>query len=292
VSTVHRARQPVNVTVSVRGRNNRATVNVTVNPRRERRRLLRFGRGNAKLDDGIYTFSLPAGHFCPFADACRSRAHRQTGHIKDGPHTEFRCYAASNEARARSVRESRWRNAELLRRCKSKEQMTQLILESLSPYVGVVRIHVSGDFFTQEYLDAWLQVAQLRPDTRFYAYTKALPFWVTRLEEIGTGHAPGAVPNFILTASYGGTHDHLIEQHGLRFAKVVFSVFEAQAEGLPLDHDDSLAMKHGPSFALLLHGTQPPGSPAAKALSALWRAGEYGHGQKADAARRSLPLAF
>jgi hypothetical protein len=256
-----------------------------------RRPRLRFGRGNAKLDEGIYTFSLPAGHFCPFAKACQSKAHRHTGRIKDGQNTEFRCYAASSEARARSVRESRWHNAELLRACKSKKEITQLILESLSRYAGVVRIHVSGDFFSQDYFDSWLEVAALRPETRFYAYTKSLPFWTARLQEVGTGHVAGTVPNFILTASYGGTHDHLIEQHNLRFAKVVFSILEAQAEGLAIDHDDSLAMKHGPSFALLLHGTQPPGSPAAKALSSLWQAGEYGYGERANAARASrLPL--
>jgi hypothetical protein len=38
-------------------------------------------------------------------------------------------------------------------------------------------------------------------------------------------------------------------------------------------------MSHGPSFALLLHGTQPPASAAAKALSQLWLAGEYGYGE-------------
>ncbi len=29
--------------------------------------LLKFQKGNAKLDKSIHTFSLPAGHSCPFA---------------------------------------------------------------------------------------------------------------------------------------------------------------------------------------------------------------------------------
>ena len=59
--------------------------------------------------------------------------------------------------------------------------MAAVILGSLSPCAGVVRVHDSGDFFSQEYFDAWLEVARGRPRTRFYAYTKSLPFWVARL---------------------------------------------------------------------------------------------------------------
>lgn len=273
--------QSTSVKVSVKARG-KVRVTVSVTRKRPPRKLLKFGHGNAKLDEGVWTFSLPAGHFCPFADACRSKANRQTGHITDGPNTEFRCYAASTEARARSVRESRWHNATLLRACKSAGEVEELILASLSPYAGFVRVHVSGDFFSQAYFDAWLAVARQRPDTRFYAYTKALPPWVKRLNDIP--------PNFVLTASYGGTHNHLIAEHGLRYARVVFSEAEAAALGLPLDHDDSHAMRPGPSFALLLHGTQPPGSPAAKALSALWASGQFGYGERAADRRLSLPV--
>ena len=34
---------------------------------------------------------------------------------------------------------------------------------------------------------------------------------------------------------------------------------------LEIDDDDSHAMEHGPSFALLIHGTQPAGTKAARA---------------------------
>jgi hypothetical protein len=264
----------VKVTVKARGK---VKVTVEVGKNRPKQKLLKFGNGNAKLDAAIFTFSLPAGHTCPFASACRSKADRVSGRITDGPHTQFRCFAASNEARARSVRDARWHNADALRTCRSVAEMVDLILASLSPYAGYVRVHVSGDFYSQDYFDAWMEVARRRPRTLFYGYTKSLTFWVRRLDAVP--------PNFVLTASYGGTHDHLIEEHGLRFAKVVFSEQEAAELGLELDHDDSHAMRPGPSFALLLHGTQPPGSPAAKALSALWAQGEFGHGTRADAAR-------
>jgi hypothetical protein len=246
---------------------------------------LRFGRGNAKLDDAIFTFSLPAGHSCPFAQDCLAKADRFTGKVRDGADISFRCYAASMEARHRNVRDARWHNFELLRACGSKDDMVRLILDSLSPFAGFVRVHDSGDFYSQEYFDAWVEVARRRPQTTFYAYTKSLPYWVARLGEI-----PG---NFVLTASLGGRHDSLVASFGLRRAEVVFSEEEAREKGLEIDHDDSHAMRaDSRSFALLLHGTQPSGTPAAKALSALRRAGEDGYGGRADRVREQRRLAL
>jgi hypothetical protein len=284
MSTVNGRSASVNIQVRAKGK---AQVRVSVNlpAKQERRRLLSFGNGNAKLDPAIFTFSLPAGHSCPNADACKSKADRESGRIKDGSRTEFRCYAASMEARHSSVRESRWRNFEALRACKSEKEMVQLILDSLTPYAGFVRIHDSGDFYSERYFRAWMEVARRRSRTTFYAYTKALSLWAAHLDELGDGHTPGRLANFVLTASYGGTHDHLIEQHGLRSARVVLSEDEAHALGLPIDHDDSCAMQHGRDFALLIHGTQPASSEAAKAVAILRSQGEFGYGEKANTIR-------
>lgn len=89
-----------------------------------------------------------------------------------------------------------------------------------------------------------------------------------------------SIEYLILTASYGGTHDRLIAEHSLKSARVVFSVAEAAELGLPIDHDDSNAWSHSKSFALLLHGTQKAGTPAAKALSALRASGFKGYSKK------------
>jgi hypothetical protein len=78
--------------------------------------------------------------------------------------------------------------------------------------------------------------------------------------------------NFVLTASYGGSDDYLIDELGLRSAKVVFSEAEAEKLGLEIDHDDSHAARpstRNQDFALLIHGTQPVGSEAAEALKLL-----------------------
>lgn len=55
----------------------------------------------------------------------------------------------------------------------------------------------------------------------------------------------------------------------------MFSQAEADELGLEIDHDDSHAALPGPSFALLIHGIQPKGSEAGKAVRALRGRGSY-----------------
>ena len=149
---------------------------------------------------------------------------------------------------------------------------------ALSPFARVLRVHDAGDFFSEMYLCAWLDVARERPETTFYWYTKCLSFWAAHLADIGTGREPGSVPNVVPTASWGGREDDLIRSYGLRSARVVFSEGEACDLGLGLDHDDSHAMGHGGDFGLLLHGSQPAGSDAAEALRDLRARGVHGYG--------------
>lgn len=248
--------------------------------------MLSFQKGNAKLDKKVYTFSLPSGYTCPFALDCLSKSDRVTGKIRDGKETVFRCFSASQEALYKNVRESRWRNFDALRAIAhshdtgnhSAVAMAAEIMDGLPKKANIVRIHVAGDFFSQDYFDAWALVAKYNPNTLFYAYTKSLDYWVNRL---------GTIPkNFVLTASWGGRHDYLIETYGLRHARVVYSEAEASNMGLEIDHDDSHAMADGPAFALLIHGVQPKGSKASVALSTLKKAGKHGYNKK-----NRLPLA-
>jgi hypothetical protein len=248
--------------------------------------LLVFGKGNAKLKD-VYTFSLPAGWTCPGAKGCLAKADPTTGKITDGPDADIRCFSASQEALYPSVRKARWHNFNLLRGL-TLGAMVYLILLSLPKKAREVRVHVAGDFFRQDYFDAWVEVARRRPDILFYAYTKSLPMWLRRA---------GTLPaNFVLTASKGGRWDARIEEYSLRQAVVVLSEAEARERGLELDHNDSHAMSaEGGDFALLIHGPQRAGTPAAKAITALRAQGDYGYGAKADqrreARRVALPMA-
>lgn len=233
--------------------------------------MLKFSFGNAKLSSEIAIFSLPAGWTCPGADKCLARANRETGKITDGPNQQYRCYAASEEAIFPNVRKNRWNNFELLKG-KTRGEMISLINSSL-PVHKTIRIHSSGDFFSQDYFDAWLAVAKLNPKKRFYAYTKSLTFWEKRKREMPK--------NFILNASFGGKFDSLINKLKLKYAEVVFSIKEAKDKKLKIDYDDSLARsKSGKSFGLLLHGCQKTKSFAAKSLSNLKLLGWTGYSRK------------
>lgn len=247
--------------------------------------LLSFGRANqnTKLSKHLVeqaategytgkrlTFSLPAGHSCPFALDCQSLADPKTGKITDGKHTRFRCYAASDEAARPNVRASRWRNYELLREAHKYGDIYELIITSLMAARAydnrsLIRWHVSGDFFNQPYFDAVCLAAAATPTNLYYAYTKALPYLVSATQR-------DLVPsNLRVIASRGGRRDDLIDQYGLREAVVVFSREEARERGLEIDEDDTLACFGTDSFALLLHNTQPAGSEASEALKAINR---------------------
>jgi len=233
---------------------------------------LKFSTGNGKLKNRLI-FSLPSGYSCPNAGVCKTFADRTTGLIIDLPQTtgtiadEFRCFSAMAEVRP-NVREARWHNWDLLRKTmySNGNQVTlmrDLIDLSLSMYPPkeLIRVHEAGDFWAENYMRAWLMVAQGRPEQKFYAYTKSLGMWLSLKDMIP--------PNFYLTASYGGTLDYLIDKNKdvfQRIAYVVYTEDEAAARSLEIDHDDSHCLGSKP-FALLVHGSQRAGSEASKALS-------------------------
>lgn len=233
--------------------------------------MLHFKSGNAKLNKRTIHFSLPSGHSCPGASDCLSKADQNSGKITDGPNTQFRCWAASQESRSPALRKILWSNKIQLDAVKGVKQKHDLLYDSFAPVhddytenhqqYPYVRHGVSGDFYSRDYFEAWLQLAEKFPYTQFYAYTKSIPFLTKYKNEIPS--------NFVFNASLGGKWDQEIYYQGFKYAKVVYSVEEAASLNLELDHDDSLARVKGPSFALLLHGTQPAGSKASAALQLL-----------------------
>jgi hypothetical protein len=240
--------------------------------------LLRFGEPNSKLKKmlkklslKLKTFTLPAGWTCPGAKDCLSRANRETGKIKDGPDTEFRCFAASAEATYPSLRKMVWHNFELLRAALKEDaragfenspHTANLIHNSLPKKFDIMRVHVGGDYFVKEYLQAWIEVAKRNPTKIFYSYSKSLHLF-----------RQFALPeNLILTASRGGKYDELIDLNGWKEATVVYSEAEAAVLDLEIDHDDTHAAFGKENFALLIHGTQPAGSTASKALQLIKKA--------------------
>lgn len=237
--------------------------------------LLKLGTGNAKLKNDIVIVDLPAGHTCPFAKDCAEKVNPVTGKLIKNPNAKFRCFAATSELISAAARRKRWYNFELLKEAKTTEKMSELIIASLNgnkltKIAPKVRIHSSGDFFSQSYFNAWLLVANAMPEKIFYAYTKSLKFWVAQLDNIPA--------NFHLTASKGGKTDDLIEKYTLKNVEIVFSLNEAIEKGLEIDHDDSHCYnKDVKKFALLIHGVQPKSSPAMKAVLELKKQGIMGY---------------
>lgn len=227
--------------------------------------LLKFGHGNAKLPNTTMTFALPAGHTCPGALHCLAKADPVTGKIQDGPHTLFRCSAASEETRP-FVRAARWHNFRLLAGLNTAG-MVELIDLSLRAqvrtYTERVRWFTSGDCWSQPCRDALIEISRRHPELLFYLYSKNLPLWLEH------GHPLPLPGNLLLTASWGGRYDFLL-QDGLfpRTARVVNTYEDAAALGLAIDFDDRLAYASRPThFAHLVHGTQPRGSAAGFAIS-------------------------
>jgi len=223
----------------------------------------------------VYSLDTRCGHDCPGAKDCKSMAVQRDDNplkftIKDGPDCRFRCFSASQEAQYPSLRELRAHNSALLHKLRGAKSICRQILADLPANAGVIRYHVGGDFFKRSYLQGAIDAAKARPDVLFYAYTKSLPYLV----------GVELPPNFRVTTSRGGKHDHLIEGLNLREAVVVFSKEEAQQMGLPIDKDDSSAAGDGGSFCLLLHGTQPRNSAASVALQALKGRGSYNRKKK------------
>jgi len=241
--------------------------------------MLKFSRGNAKLDalelivgGQVWTFSQLSGHTCPFARDCFAKVIEtdEGRRVVDGKDIQFRCFSASTEVLFPAVYNARKHNTDLIAEAGTESKATKLILASLPGEAKCIRIHVGGDFHKQWYFDAWLNVAEIHNDITFYAYTKANNFWIKRMDNIPT--------NMVLTASRGGKLDCLIDEHGLRQAVVVHSEAEAYELGLPIDHDDShaaLPELRNESFALLIHGKQPKGSKASKAVNILNGVGSY-----------------
>ena len=246
---------------------------------------LKWRRGNAKLNDDTYHLSIPAGWSCkPWATECYAHASPTNGKITDGKHQTFRCYAATMESIYPQHRKSLWGNWKaLLYHIHEPHKLYNLMLHSLScealayklstGHMPKVRMFgTSGDFWHENMYLATLALATKLSSIKFYWYTKAIPLWIK--------HADKVPPNVEQNASLGGRYDNLIYENNLKYAKVVYSFEEANRLGLPIDKRDELASEPGGSFAIPIHGVQPKGSAASKALQQLKKKGFHGYSKR------------
>jgi hypothetical protein len=193
--------------------------------------MSKFVKKKTYYEGEVYEYNLPTGTTCPFAMECKVVVDKVTGKF-DVTKGQYRCYASSAE-RFPAVRNHRHNNFDFVRNggvpvipkgCKS------------------IRIHSSGDFFNQSYFDMWLKLAEENPSVEMWAYTKSLKYWINRLNDIPK--------NLILTASYGGKADDLIERFNLKNVKV-YAEIEEVPTNRPIDTNDNYARTPNVNFALL-----------------------------------------
>lgn len=140
-------------------------------------------KGNTKLANNVATFSLPAGKengTC--AVTCKG------------------CYALKGTYLYPSVKNGlvdRFNASKDLPTF--KERIKSELKKKKHETTEFIRIHASGDFYSQDYIDAWDEIVQLFPNKVFYAYTKQNSFDYDTIKSRA---------NFVLINSY---------QHGLNF---------------------------------------------------------------------------
>ena len=205
-------------------------------------------RQNAELKkDRIWNWSIPAWvtilpdnraiNACPEAGAC----------IKV-------CYARNGTYRFPKVLESHQRNlmlamdtpdefvrlmnAELAHKrfdptgvprhvegLESTDHLHPWVQQLLGMGAAVVRIHDTGDFFSADYLAAWIDIALANPGIIFYSYTKSVQVFRNVAE------GGGAPANFLWCYSLGGKQDHLLDLDVDRHADVFPDADAIEAAG-------------------------------------------------------------
>jgi hypothetical protein len=270
--------------------------------------IFKLSKPNAKFGvTGQWSFSLLAGETCPFAKSCKAwvEVDPATGKrtLTRGEHNEFTCFAARDEAQYPNTFDQRDYNTKLMRKILSTGGIPEFVNTMRATFEipehkkGIFkskyfRIHVGGDFESQEYFDAWCEFVKLYPNLTFYAYTKSAPYALKH-------ELPN---NLIITHSIGSFYDKKIIDGGHKFAAVIYKPEDIEKitpetkvlqgwqytypDGtkskpfdLPIDHDDSNAYAHKEPFALLIHGNQEEGSVASEARRQLKKKGvdfEYG----------------
>jgi hypothetical protein len=197
---------------------------------------LKWSRNNSKLAKlGTVGFGLPAFEsddgfkVCPMAGACASY-----------------CYARQGAYTFPVVKESREFNLAVIRKSVSDFKAKAMSDLRNMRKVLTVRIHDSGDFFSQEYLDAWKDIARAFPRIVFYSYTKSinLDLWSKR---------PG---NFRIIQSVGGLMDDSINTRKPH-SRVFTTDYQRRKAGYGDGHKtDTLAIRGVRKIGLIYHGTK------------------------------------
>lgn len=85
-----------------------------------------------------------------------------------------------------------WKIIQKAEKSDNKRTLYRALKKVVPKNIQIYRLNESGDFFSQDYIDAWTRVIRKRPGSLFYAYTRSFNFNYQKLVRL---------PNFNLLAS-------------------------------------------------------------------------------------------
>ena len=112
-------------------------------------------RGNAKIDSSVCTYSHTPMLTCPNCKECSGT-----------------CYAMKSYRQYPNVKKS-WDSNFELSLYNPKTFVATAIQELKASKKAYCRIHVAGDFYSVDYINAWIEIASALPYMVFWTYTKA-----------------------------------------------------------------------------------------------------------------------
>lgn len=152
-----------------------------------------FGKPQKLAKDNIIAFGITAKKYCPnhgtgAMDICST------------------CFADKGFYAMPSVRAAyAWRGK--VTQDPNFDVIVNYELSKLKERPKYFRIHDSGDFYSDTYLNKWYNIVRDNPDIQFYCYTKEvkrfLYYYGTELQYLPK--------NWTVCFSYGGKQDHLID---------------------------------------------------------------------------------
>lgn len=168
----------------------------------------------------VFNFGIPAyksatGKLtCPFADKCVKYCYAQKG-----------AYIWGN------VKPAFERRYEATKQDDFVEIMVEELIKKKADYL---RIHDSGDYYSNEYIYKWFAIANALPNVRFYSYTKSIPLFLDK-----------TIPeNMDIIFSEGSKKDELIDVNIHRHSRIFSEKSELENAGyVDASKNDLMATK-------------------------------------------------
>ena len=198
--------------------------------------------------DGIdvYNFGIPAFQSETGLKTCPNAKQCATG-----------CYARNGTYRFKNVSNA---YEERLKLTQHPDFVNIMVAEIKAKYLKskakgnkcIIRIHDSGDFYSQVYLNDWILIMEQLPEVTFYAYTKMIQMF-----EYTRPVFPKR-DNFTVIYSLGGTQDSQVDTTKHRHSKVFQSETELLAAGYSNASQDDMvaALGENPKIGLIYHGVK------------------------------------